>query len=120
MKKYGIKVYYQTGDSFSSYEQEDMVELDWDNLDKAEEALNRIEEHYHWYEDVHNSYRLHPKRVEEPAWHKGIKYDFTLVIPNDDGEPYQFIAPWCGYFESLHSAEIVEQKEQLPRRYFKY
>ena len=32
---------------------------------------------------------------------------YMIVLYTDEGKPFQFHAPWCGYFESLVSAEIV-------------
>lgn len=44
--KYKIKIYYTTGDSYKSYECEDLLELSWENLDIAKENLLAIKEHY--------------------------------------------------------------------------
>ena len=30
-----------------------------------------------------------------------------IILYTDDGKPWQFFAPWCGYFETLQSAEII-------------
>lgn len=44
--KYKIKIYYTTGDSYNSYERENVLELSWENLDIAKENLLAIKEHY--------------------------------------------------------------------------
>lgn len=104
---YKIKYSYETGDSFGRQDTEGELEMEWENLDNAKIALKRIQEHYKWYEDHNRSYRYgKEKPVEEPAWHKGEQYDFTLKVKLDNGNEVQFSAPWCGYFERLYSAEI--------------
>jgi len=147
MKKYSIKVSYQTGDSFGSNDVEEVWE-DFDNLDIAKENLKRIEEHYRQYE-VLNGYRTSEETklqtMDENSskpWFVGIKlpyiklvkgdrgidekdiekykdeyeiiykYDNTMaenciIVLADNGVPYQIWCPWCGYFESLYSAEII-------------
>ncbi len=30
-----------------------------------------------------------------------------IILYTDEGKPYQIWAPWCGYFETLYSVEIV-------------
>ena len=48
----------------------------------------------------------------------GIRYGFDesdaencIILYTDDGKPWQFWAPWCGYFETLNYAEIVPEEE---------
>lgn len=31
-----------------------------------------------------------------------------IILYTDDNKPWQIFAPWCGYFETLNYAEIVE------------
>lgn len=112
MSKYKIHVFYKTGNSFGSHEEDRVLEMSWSNLDKAKAALKRIQEHYRWYESVHNTYRWDSKDVPEPEWHKGIEYDFCLKFELDNGEEVQFHSFWCGYFETLLSAKIIVPLEE--------
>lgn len=34
----------------------------------------------------------------------------NIILYTDEGKPFQFWAPWCGYFETLNHAEIEEDK----------
>jgi hypothetical protein len=107
---YKIKYNYTTGDSFQSHDEEDVLEFEWTNLDLAKECLQRIKEHYRWYKSF-GDHRMH--REKKPWWHnvKGNLHSddhYLLNVRMDNGEDVQFMAPWCGYFETLHSAEIFE------------
>ena len=105
-----IKYYYRTGDSFSSRDEEDVLEFDWENLDVAKQCLQRIKEHYKWYES-HHSYS--GEKLPKPDWYNPKSYDKyepdmgIINLITDDGEDFQFWAPWCGHFETLYGAEIV-------------
>lgn len=119
-KKYSIQVYYKTGDSFSSRDATDTLEVTWDKLSVAKENLKRIEEHYKWFEEQESTYRRNkPKsQIEEPARHKKIKSDFgmeryIITLKTDAGKDFQFHAFWCGYFETLYSAEITFSDNDL-------
>ena len=111
-----IKYHYRTGDSFSSRDEEETLEFDWTDLELAKEALQRIKEHYKWYESVNSSYSFRPEPIDRPEWHKNeldekglseTTIPHMLVLNMDDGKKVQFWAPWCGYFEQLYGAEIV-------------
>jgi hypothetical protein len=111
---YKIKYTYQTGDSFHTEEREDLLEYEWMDLDTVKECLKRIREHYKWYQSLENSYSFRKEEVEKPKWHnvKVEKYIMSnqhclMNMPMDNGNEVQFWPPWCGYFEHLHSAEIV-------------
>jgi len=63
--KYQIKIYYQTGDSYSNNDETIYLELTWNNLDVAKENLQRIKEHYEMYNDVEKMGRFSQKRTKE-------------------------------------------------------
>lgn len=114
MLLYKIQYKYQTGDSFKTYDDEGVLEMQWKNLDNAKKALQRIKEHYAWYKyENRQSWDKYDKEVVEPDWHKGEKYEFTLKLMLDNGKEVMFSAPWCGYFERLHSAEIIADDPDL-------
>lgn len=119
-KKYSIQISYKTGDSFSSRDDVDTLDLTWNKLEVAKENLKRIKEHYLWYEEINNSYksRNRNQNPKEPEWHKEIKIDHgdnnaIISLKTDDGKDFQFYAFWCGYFETLYSAEIVFSDNDL-------
>lgn len=50
----------------------------------------------------------------------GIRYGFDesdaencIILYTDSGNPWQFWAPWCGYFETLNYAEIVPEEDDM-------
>lgn len=111
---YKIKYYYQTGDSFKTYDDQGELEMAWKSLDNAKEALKRIQEHYVWYVQENRSYYYEKKEeVAEPKWHVGEQYDFTVKVKLDNGNEVKFSAPWCGYFERLYCAEIVSDDPEM-------
>lgn len=109
---YQIHAEYETGDSNGRHDTSTTLEMVWEDLEKAKAALKRLEEHYRWY-DGRDSWEVRYKKVappEEPAWHVGLPYDFTVKVLLDNGAEVQFLAPWCGYFERLRSLEIVRAR----------
>lgn len=114
MLLYKIKYHYQTGDSFEIHDETRELEIVWKNLDNAKNALKRIQEHYKWFEyENRSSIYLNPPKALEPDWHKGEKFDFTIKLVLDNGKEVTFSAPWCGYFERLHFAEIISDDPDL-------
>ncbi len=65
-QKYKIEYSYSTGDSFGSRDEVDILEYNWDTLELAKEALQRIKEHYVWYESLEG---YDHNKVEKPKWH---------------------------------------------------
>jgi hypothetical protein len=104
-QKYNIKIIYDTGDSFhSEYGVEDIVELNA-SLELAKENLNRIKDHYEYYQALDNQdgwrYRHGtPKEREkidniikiapEKPWFVK-EYDFSLKLLVEDDEEKQKI-----------------------------
>ncbi len=93
---YRIKYNYDTGDSFANYpDNEEFLELEWQNIEVARANLVRIKEHYEQYRKVN-------------SWGgRGNDQEYCINLYTDDNVKMQIMAPWCGYFESLNSAEIV-------------
>lgn len=106
---YKIKVSYETGDSFHSEDVERTLEMEWQTLNGAQAALNRIQEHWTWYNATHKDRWGEAEKVERPKWHaEGKLYEGSLKIDMDNGTPVLFLAPWCGYFERLYGASIIQ------------
>jgi hypothetical protein len=124
--KYQIKYHYQTGDSFGTTGAAGILEMKWENLDVVKANLQRIKEHYDmvlaisrasWeirmgkrngtHEDITAQY-------QNKDWYVNDK-DYTMrenciILYADNGNPWKFWCPWCGYFECLHSAEIIHEE----------
>ena len=112
---------YNTGDSFhQEHELHGEIETTWENIEIAEENLKRIEEHYSFYEELYNHESKSKKQIIEENKDKiwfVRKYEFCLNLKADDGKEFQYSASkWCGYFESLNWAEIVEEPKPSSKR----
>ena len=118
---YIIKYDYNTGDSFHTEKNViRTLELKFESLDVAKDALRRIKEHYKFYASVNKNWRITNKEREaitkeasKQDWaatkNGKIQYDFCLVIKTDNGNSFQFSAPWCGFFERLNEAWIEKE-----------
>jgi len=61
---YQIKYNYNTGDSFSNQDGlEDVLELEWKNIDIAKANLKRIEEHYKQYRELESYNNIDPQKI---------------------------------------------------------
>ena len=124
--KYRIQYNYDTGDSFKN-EPDNLgtLEMVWENLDVAKKNLQRIKEHYSQYKELNSYSYLKEKSKQEilesnkgKDWFvKGSNSNYydsenCIILYSDDGKPWQFWAPWCGYFESLSYAEIIIPEEE--------
>jgi len=113
---YRIEVSYETGDSFNSHDIVDEIPLEWKKLEKAEEALARIKEHYQWYTDSTCTSALLPKKPIKPKWVNVPKDTYTsdkiycFNLQNDEDEEIKIHPFWCGYFETLYGADIKSKK----------
>lgn len=127
--KYTIQVNCTTGDSESSWTEIRDLDLAWNDLNIAKENLQRIKEHYEYYRLMNKDYRYTPnigdqesnyykpkkffdeakKLASNQRWYdkKNKLTDTSLVLELDNGTTYTYHTFWCGYFESLNSAEIV-------------
>lgn len=105
--KYKIRYNYNTGDSFHT-ENNIIKELEftWSDYDVAKANLNRIKEHYEWYQSKKSSLKdeIDPTGKD---WYSGKRWDHVLYLYTDDGTKCQISAPWVGWFETLNEAEIV-------------
>jgi hypothetical protein len=115
--KYKIKYCYQTGDSFHTEQLTKVLEFEWEDLEISKESLKRIKEHWKWYSYKTNYYG-YKEEVEKPNWHNVDTSHVTdehylMNIRMDNGKEVQFWPPWCGYFESLHWAEIITEDSDM-------
>lgn len=110
---YRIKIHYTTGNSFNTDDYEECLEYGWQNLDMAKESLKRIKNHYKFYQD-HGEQWTKPK-CKLPV---GVKWNnehrmLMLELMTDDGKSYFYSSFWTGYFETLHSATIICDDEDM-------
>ena len=103
---YNIKIEYETGNSFNTFTETDIIEHDWLDISMAKKSLERIANHYKFN-------REHPCIYKKPDVDlpQGVIWDdeyrkvgLELIDNNGTFRTYPF---WTGYFEKLYKAEIV-------------
>lgn len=122
---YTIEIEYTTGSSFHSETCKEVIGPVWRNLEVAQQALKYIEEHYKLYQQRDRVYRSHEadqlfKQAQSKPWFKNcsdkeyinVTYWYPcFALPTDDGGWIDTHVFWCGYFETMHSAEIVMHED---------
>ena len=130
--KYIIKIIYDTGDSFHTEKDcEEFLKLEWNDLDKAKQALKEIKDHYTYYLFMKREYdadekqqKAMQKKCRNEPWiydkcSLSNKYEyefFNINLENDQGERVKEFVFWCGYFESLTGAEIISEDNDMSFR----
>lgn len=130
MPKHRILISYTTGDSSHSEDRSDYVDVEWTDITIAKENLERIKQHYEQYQAI-NSYGIVTKKIEDiftenmdKPWFVYEKKPFStktdryyaencIKLKLDNGNEFQMNCFWCGYFESLHSAEIKVDESDM-------
>lgn len=123
---YTIELHYTTGNSFGSHKKTNTIGLLWENKGLAKKALATLKEQYKLYSEQEKSYRYNRsndqiyKEVQSKEWYikalenekKGYKPDthywwYDCCVEMDDGKWRNLpTSMYCGYFETLHSAQI--------------
>lgn len=127
--KYKIEYSYYTGSSFGSEDSTGVLELEWENLEVAKDNLKRIQEHWRYYsikeslksfrKDKEYSNLIESIEKEQPDWYVKSTSDnkyynhHSIILYTDNGKPWQFRCPWCGYFEGLYGAKITNVESDL-------
>jgi len=130
-KKYAVKIIYDTGDTFhNEYGLERTLDIEWNNIEKAKQAIKDIENHYKNFMHLKYNYsvsKAEMKKIREKLpkypWYKKPDscgyWELTIMLENDEGERVYESAFWTGYFESLVGAEIVENGPDLSGHSFR-
>lgn len=109
---YRIKCFYETGSSFGRWDEETTLELVNNDLAVAKDNLSRIAEHYKAHQAIEN-HSWHEERrkwteFKDERWYSDTYPQFTVILKTDNGNDLKLsVTEWCGYFERLHSAELV-------------
>jgi hypothetical protein len=105
---YDIEITYSTGNSFSTYKTQDLVDIPMANLEIAKENLQRIKQHWKIYRSK-SAYSSHPGIFETKYPHFYIQETDGIVLMVDGCKIHEIQHPfWTGYFETLISAKIVQ------------
>ena len=122
MTNYVIKAEYTTGDSFHTEETSDILSPVWTDIEKAKKALSWLTEHHRYYDEVENSPRWREHNfdtsdVVTKPWYKDGKsygqnnWEWSCLVELDDGTLHTVsTSMYHGYFETLHSLEIVVEE----------
>jgi len=96
---YTIEVNYQTGNSFGTEECTEILDRVWHNLEMCEKSLERINNHYKYYEK-HSDMWSNPKgkKPEGVVWDDKYRM-IMLELLDDDGKPFLYHPDWCGYLK---------------------
>ena len=123
--EYKILITYNTGDGFHTKEGvRQVLEMGWKNYDVAYANIKRIEEHYKWYQATSNasynkkSAKDHKWLYEGKDWYNNNKLpspcrEYSIVLYTDDNKPWKIWPFWVGYFESLVSAELIQDLPKI-------
>lgn len=97
----------------------------WLDIGSARNALIRLAEHYNWItSDKYAIYVKNDTPTDEPLnWYKsdanGRSHSFN-VIGNEGEEVRLYSGNYCGYFENLISAEIIDSRNRYDRDRIEY
>jgi len=114
---YKIKIEYSTGDSFDTYDEVDVLEFNFKNVETAIENINRISQHYHMYRDLNGYFssksrdRILEENKSKPWFNSNSERSIYLLL--DDGKNVCISAFWCGYFERLNNVEVIIDNSSL-------
>lgn len=118
---YSIMITYDTGDSFHQvHGEEHTLPMSWSSLEKAKQALQDIQAHYHFYMILHKEWNVDKKDKEKATkfaqsrpWHSGKYAEYNILLENDEGNRVSVgTGAWCGYFENLVGADIISSPEE--------
>lgn len=77
MEKYRIKIYYSTGDSFSTRDEIDFLEFSWEDINVAKDNLLRIKEHYEMHREIN---KYNSKLTKEQLFEKNKDKDWFVSV----------------------------------------
>ena len=109
-----IKITYETGNTFNLSIEVDEIDITWATIEGAKLALECIKQHHHYVKKLDNFNKYRSTTTKEDiidemttyAWFIPDSYEYYLNLPTDGGH-VKVRAFWEGYFEVLHSAEII-------------
>ena len=130
MAKYKIKITYDTGSTFQQeHGVERILDIEFDTIEEAEDAVRDIEAHYETYLNMDKFGALHmsekeKRKMYKEAFAKPWFYVDGEERKQDDYWRWQILLGkerksvhvfWCGYFENLVGAEVVVESYKYER-----
>lgn len=114
---YKIKITYQTGDSFNSHTEENLLELDFADYNVAKKNLDAIIEHYRMHQSLTPYHKVDVPAIlnahKNKDWFVPGDEEACIVLYTDNNKPFQLCCFWIGCFESLISVEIVLKNSKV-------
>jgi len=111
--EYQIKIYYKTGDSFSSRDAEKFIDYEWKHINHAQKSITHIKNHNEFFIDNSSMWsKPKGKLPDGVGWDKEFRM-ITLKLVDDNGDLFSYSSFWSGYFEKLNYAEIVIKESSL-------
>lgn len=107
-----IKLRYTTGCTFSSEVVEKNLEIKWDSIEKAKEAMTHLKEHWIFSKQQKSRdeklKKLSLEKALDSTWYSFDYSDIHYYLKDNDGNPVEvWASSYLGYFEELHEATIV-------------
>ena len=109
-KWYTLKIYYQTGDTFSTTDTTNIIGCCWKNKELAEQAIKEIRKH----NEIFTSYKsdkVKKKKASKYPWFNNKNAEYSLLLEMDNKSRKIINAFWVGYFEYLQYVEIILCKD---------
>lgn len=111
-----IKLIYTTGNTFETCEVERFINCEWDTEEKAIHEMNKIREHWIFNKKISSTRDKDTKKklVSQAimqSWYKPGNSEYTMLLVDNDGNSFEMYAAWLGYFEILHSTEVVNTNQ---------
>lgn len=123
--QYEIRYDYRTGNTFGSEDLMDQLLGEFPTLEVAQRNLDRIKEHYEFYEKIDEtksgrfsdkSWKELQKEVESLEEKRSKKDWYYKDYPNgyinlevEDGKFEKYSIRWCGYFETLYAVRVKQK-----------
>ena len=109
-----IKVTYKDGDSFSSYESNEVLDYSWTDEKIVIENMIAISNHYRAYRAENDSWYRDPEIGDyktswwyaKPIYSRTDNIDPGINLKRNDGTIFYYHCPWCGYFASLKAVAM--------------
>ena len=110
-----IKIEYRTGDSFNTYDEEEILDLPWYDLEIIQENVHRIQEQISLYEsDL--AYQEKDEIALKKPWvvkkDKNVEW-YSIKLLKDNGEDFQISVSWLGYFEYVQNIYIISVTKKI-------
>lgn len=106
-----INLRYTTGCTFSSEVIEKHLEIKWDSIEKAKEAMTHLKEHWIFAKNQNGRdeerKKLSLEKALKTTWYSSDCPDMHYYLKDNDGNLEEVWASYLGYFEELHEATIV-------------